>query len=202
MSDSKRKFLSLLEPVVQQTKLSLKRQQVEQLFRHYSLLTQWNQKFNLTAIRDSKKIVMRHFGESLFLAAKLPEAKTLVDIGSGAGFPGLPFAIVRPSTTVTLVESIRKKTVFLREVAREIGNVRILNARAEEVNESFEWAVCRAVSLPEILPAMRNLAANIALMASRTTALDLNGQWKSPIPIPWGDQRMLLMGHFCTKRFT
>ena len=195
-------FLSLLDPILLRTKLSITSKQLEQLNHHYSLLTKWNQKFNLTSISESKEIIERHFGESLFLATKLPEVRTLVDVGSGAGFPGLPLAVMRPAIAVTLVESTAKKTVFLKEVTREISNVRVLCSRIEEVAETFDWAVCRAVATNEILPVMKNIASNIALMVSRTTTLDPKDQWSSVIPIPWSNQRVLIMGHFRTERST
>ncbi len=194
MPEPDSEFLSLLEPILGQVGFSASDQQIIQLSRHYSLLTQWNQRVNLTAIREPRKIVERHFGESLFLAVNLPEAKTVVDVGSGAGFPGLPLAVARPEITVTLVESIAKKAVFLKEATRELGNVRVLRARAEEVEESFDWAVCRAVLPAEVLPVLRNLAENVALMVSQDVAKGLGEGWATPIPLPWGDQRVLVMG--------
>ena len=202
MAEGDREFLSLLEPVLREVRVSASDQQVIQLSRHYSLLRQWNQRVNLTAIREPRKIVERHFGESLFLAAKLPEAKTVVDVGSGAGFPGLPLAVARPEIALTLVESIAKKAVFLKEAARELGNVRVLRARAEDVEERFDWAVCRAVSPVDVLPVLRNLAENVALMVSEEAALGLGEGWEPPISLPWGDQRVLVMGPSATRRST
>ena len=202
MPEPERGFLSLLEPVLREVGFSPREQQVIQLSRHYSILTQWNQRVNLTAIRKAEEIVERHFGESLFLAAKLPEAKTLVDVGSGAGFPGLPLAVARPEITVTLVESIAKKAVFLKEVAREMGNVRVMHARAEELHDHYEWAVCRAVSPDQVLPVLRNLADNVALLVSQGIASGLDEGWEPPIRLPWGDQRVLVMGRFEPSRST
>ncbi len=202
MSEPDPEFLSLLEPVLGEAGFSASDEQIIQLSRHYVLLKQWNQRVNLTAIRESRKIVERHFGESLFLAVNLPEAKTVVDVGSGAGFPGLPLAVARPETTVTLVESITKKAVFLKEAGRELGNVRVLRARAGEVDERFDWAVCRAVSPAEVLPVLRNLADNVALMVSQDIAAGLGEGWERPIPLPWGDQRVLVMGRSWTSRST
>ena len=196
MSDPKKKFRLLIEPVLHQAKLSVTNQQIKQLYHHYLLLTQWNQKVNLTSIREPTEILERHFGESLFLAAKLPDAKTVVDIGSGAGFPGLPLAVANPTTKVTLVESIAKKAAFLKEAARGVSNVRVLHSRAENVQEGFEWAVCRAIPVKKILPVMKSLSVNIAIMTSETVASDLKDKLEPPIPMPWGNQRILLLGHF------
>ena len=196
MPDPKKKFRALIEPVLHQAKLSITNQQIKQLYHHYFLLTQWNQKVSLTSIRDPAEIIERHFGESLFLATKLPDAKTVVDIGSGAGFPGLPFAVANPTVEVTLVESISKKAAFFKEASREISNVRVLHSRAENIQEGFEWAVCRAIPIKKMLPVMKSLAANIALMTSETVASELKDELEPPIPIPWGNQRILLLGHF------
>ncbi|HXC96871.1 MAG TPA: 16S rRNA (guanine(527)-N(7))-methyltransferase RsmG [Edaphobacter sp.] len=114
-----------------------------QLSLYLDLLLKWNARTNLTAIRDPEEIVRRHFGESLFAARHLaPETPTLLDFGSGAGFPGLPIAILRSNIHVTLAESQNKKATFLREV------VRTLNLRTEV------WS-----SRVESMPATRQFAA-------------------------------------------
>src|ERR1700688_350933 len=93
-----------------------------QLSTYLDLLLKWNARTNLTAIRDPEEIVRRHFGESLFAARHLdPDATTLLDFGSGAGFPGLPIALLRPEITVTLAESQNKKATFLREAVRTLA---------------------------------------------------------------------------------
>src|SRR5260370_9522 len=103
------------------------------------LLLKWNARTNLTAIRDPEEIVRRHFGESLFAARHLnpttpdPSPMTLLDFGSGAGFPGLPIALLRPDLQVTLAESQNKKAAFLREAVRTLilPNVEVWDARVE-----------------------------------------------------------------------
>lgn len=91
-----------------------------QLGVYLDLLMRWNARTNLTAIRNPDEIVRRHFGESLFLGWNLSAANTLLDFGSGAGFPGLPIQLLRPELRVTLAESQRKKASFLREVVRTL----------------------------------------------------------------------------------
>src|ERR1700716_2998312 len=102
---------------------------IPQLVTYLDLLLKWNARTNLTAIRDPEEIVRRHFGESLFAAQNLklgnpapsaPSVITLFDLGSGAGFPGLPIALFRPEIQVTLAESQNKKAVFLREAVRTL----------------------------------------------------------------------------------
>ena len=136
----------------------------DQLSLYLDLLHKWNARTNLTAIRDPEEIVRRHFGESLFAARHLdPATTTLLDLGSGAGFPGLPIALLRPEIAVTLAESQNKKATFLREVVRTLGlPVEIWAARAENLPESrqFHTVTLRAVD---------NMAAAIAAAAPRAT---------------------------------
>ena len=129
-------------------------EQAAALESHYNLLVLWNRTLNLTTIRDLPEVIERHYGESLFLAARLPAGPLrIVDVGSGAGFPGLPVAVYRPDCAVTLIESHQRKAVFLKEAARDLTNMRVLARRAEQVagqvnekNDEFDLAVSRAVS--------------------------------------------------------
>src|SRR5258708_39356688 len=126
--------------------------QLDQLERHYNSLTRWNQRLNLTRIRDLEESVKFHYCESLFLGRSLPSGiHRIVDVGSGGGFPGLPVAILRPECQITLIESHQRKSVFLREACRELQNVRVVPKRAEEIDESFDWLISRAVSPADIL---------------------------------------------------
>src|ERR1700677_5110593 len=108
------------------------------LSAYLELLLKWNARTNLTAIRDPEEIIRRHFGENLFAGLHLAsEADTLLDFGSGAGFPGLPIAILRPEITVTLAESQNKKSTFLREAVRTLGlKVEIWAARVETMPQN------------------------------------------------------------------
>ena len=133
---------------------------------HYELMLRWNAKLNLTRITDRAEAWERHYKESMFLAHKLPAGPLrIADVGSGAGFPGIPIAIVRPECTVTLIESHQRKSVFLREATRDLPNVRVLAMRAEDVTETFDWIVSRAVSPEDVVKL--NLAPNIALLTGR-----------------------------------
>src|ERR1700681_467468 len=112
---------------------------------HYELLLRWNRVLNLTTIDSLEEAIERHYCESLFLAVHLsPSPLHLADVGSGAGFPGIPVAVVRPDCTVTLIESHKRKAVFLREAARKLPNVRVLSQRGEDIKERFDCAVSRA----------------------------------------------------------
>ena len=117
---------------------------------YLDLLLKWNARTNLTAIRDPEEIVRRHFGESLFAARHIPaETKTLLDFGSGAGFPGLPIALLHPEIQVTLAESQNKKSTFLREAVRTLAlpNVEVWPNRVETMppNRQFNVVALRAV---------------------------------------------------------
>jgi len=130
------------------------------LFRiYYEELIEWNRRFNLTAITDYEAVQVRHFLDSLSCLLALPASclqvgARVVDIGTGAGFPGLPLKIVCPHISLTLVEATRKKVVFLEHlVARlELEGVQVIHARAEELGrqpahrEQYDWALARAVA--------------------------------------------------------
>src|SRR5262249_21828594 len=119
--------------------------------QYVRLLLLWNDKINLTAIRDPIEILYRHFCESMFAVGAVPIRNgRLADIGSGGGFPGLPLKILAPELEVFLVESNAKKATFLAEVTREIGltNTRVLVSRYEELAEELvplDWVCSRAL---------------------------------------------------------
>src|SRR6266404_8786605 len=105
-------------------------------------MLRWNKVINLTRIERIEEVIDRHYAESLFVGANLPcGSLRIADLGSGAGFPGLPIAILRPQCLVTLIESHQRKAVFLKEASRSIPNIRVLAKRAEDVQESFDWAI-------------------------------------------------------------
>jgi 16S rRNA (guanine527-N7)-methyltransferase len=126
---------------------------LSQLSSYLDLLLKWNARTNLTAIRDPEEIVRRHFGESLFAGHQVPPStQTLLDFGSGAGFPGLPIQLLRPKITVTLAESQNKKSTFLREVVRTLGlTTEVWADRVENMpsSRSFDVVAMRAVDSME-----------------------------------------------------
>ncbi len=139
---------------------SLSKEQQEALFIYEKLLQEWNQKFNLTAITDPDAIRLKHFYDSLTcLKVIKDENASIIDIGCGAGFPGIPLKIALPKIKLVLVDSVRKKTDFCAEVVDKLGldNVTILHARAEDIGkdaayrEKFDWAVARAVAALPVL---------------------------------------------------
>jgi len=170
--------------------------QVEALEAHYQLLLRWNRTLNLTSIKRMEEAVERHYCESLFLGTHLPPGHLrIADIGSGAGFPGFPVAVLRPDCSVTLMESHQRKAVFLREASRNLPNVRVLARRAEDIEEPFDWAISRAVSYADLAPFLKNLAPSVDLLTGGEEAPEGIGfVWQSPIPVPWGRQRFLRIG--------
>ena len=174
--------------------------QIGQLHEHYELLERWNRKINLTSIPSGPEAVIRHYCESLFFAANLPvtEKPRIADLGSGAGFPGVPMAILRPGWTIALIESHQRKAVFLREASRGLGNVVVLANRAGDVEGSFDWLVSRAVDAKDVLENTPRLAPRVGLMVGEDDweAMKSNEAiaWGEPIRLPWGDRRFCVYG--------
>jgi len=171
--------------------------QLGALYEHYQLLMRWNSKINLTSIRKTADIVVRHYCESLFFAANMPDAlgsTSFADIGSGAGFPGVPMAILRPEWRITLVESHQRKAVFLRESSRGLTNVVVAAKRAEELDLHFDWLVSRAVAPNDVLNLMPKGAERVGLLVGTGDfeVLQRDGRfvWTPPISVPWGDNRL------------
>lgn len=133
--------------------------QKKQLAMYYQLLVSWNEKMNLTGITEEKDVYLKHFYDSATIvrSVNLNEVKTLCDIGTGAGFPGLVLKILYPNLSVTLVDSLQKRTVFLQTVIEnlKLSQIEVLHARAEEygqkVREHFDIVTSRAVAPLPIL---------------------------------------------------
>lgn len=174
---------------------ALPKEQIARLHAHYNLLLKWNRVLNLTTIYKVEEAVERHYWESLFLAKHLPlTSLRIVDIGSGAGFPGFPVAVARPDCEVTLVESHQRKAVFLREASRGLGNIRVLAKRAENVGECFDLATSRAVSYADLSASLKSLASLADLLTgSEEPPAQLGFEWQA-IRLPWGRQRFLRQG--------
>ena len=190
--------------------------QLSQLAAYLEILHRWNARMNLTAVRDPESVVTRHFGESLFAAQSLFPMRhescaiRLLDIGSGAGFPGLPIKIWAPELDVTLIESQSRKATFLKEVIRalDLGNISVSTSRAEEFSPSVTGrrlsttVTLRAVEkFDRILPIAARLASpgRLALLigaAQLDTARQLLPafSWSDPLPIPLSASRVLLIG--------
>jgi 16S rRNA (guanine527-N7)-methyltransferase len=164
--------------------------QLDQLEKHHQLLKSWNRRLNLTRITDPAEMVRFHYCESLFVSSVLPaDPLKVVDIGSGAGFPGVPLAIVRPDIEMSLIDSDQRKAVFLRESIRDLKNIRVLATRYQDCRERFDWVVSRAVALDDF-----GLAPNLALLLSQSSA----PVGAELIKVPWGDDRFLAVSRETT----
>jgi 16S rRNA (guanine527-N7)-methyltransferase len=147
----------------------------EKFAAYLALLQKWNARTNLTAIRDQEGILSRHFLESILCAHKLPQGiVSLLDFGSGAGFPGIPIALIRPEISVTLAESQNKKAAFLREAVRTLGlNTEVHSARAETLATKFDCVTLRAVdNMAQAIPAAIQLLNPNGWLAILTTLED------------------------------
>ena len=129
-------------------------EQTEQFFDYMNLLIEWNEKMNLTAIIEPEEIILKHFIDSITILKDIPDNSKIVDVGTGAGFPGIPLSIMNPTLKITLVDSLNKRLIFLQEVINKLNlkNVEIVHARAEEFGqnkkyrENFDIATSRAVA--------------------------------------------------------
>ena len=167
--------------------LALSGAQLDLLGQHHSLLSQWNATMNLTRIINLEDMVRLHYCESLFLGRFLPiDNLRIIDVGSGAGFPGIPIAILRPEFHVELLESRLRKAVFLREAVRGINNATVATLRAEELIGRYDWIVSRGVAPAAIIGLQ--LAPNTALLIGGRAAGELEGV---AIRSPWGNHRVM-----------
>jgi 16S rRNA (guanine527-N7)-methyltransferase len=181
----------------------------DQFLAYLGLLQRWNARLNLTAVRDPEEIIRRHFVECAFAARQIPrDIGTLLDYGSGAGFPGIPIAICRPEIRVTLAESQGKKASFLREVVRVLGAATdVFDGRVETLprERKFDAVALRAVEKMELaIPvaierAQRYLILLITEASSReylhlATRVSPELKWCEPIRLPNSEQMILSIG--------
>jgi 16S rRNA (guanine527-N7)-methyltransferase len=199
----------LLEPFA----LTTSQRQLELITTYINLLMRWNRAVNLTAIRRPEDIVVRHFGESLYLTNFASLDGPLLDVGSGAGFPGLAIKILRPETPVVLLEPVAKKRSFLKEVVRECGfrHVEVCADRVQEFGgthgDEFESVTLRAVGgFREVLPAASRLLRSHGRLYAWLTASEgerLLGDelafaervlWMNRIKVPLSIEREIWVG--------
>lgn len=146
-------FKSALEEAVSSFGLdALTEQQLGQCASHYDLLCRWNVRVNLTRITEPRGAARFHYAESFFGARFVESERTVLDIGSGAGFPAIPLAVIRPDLVVTALEANQKKSLFLKEAKDELrlANLRIATARLEEFDwTGYQWLTSRALEKAE-----------------------------------------------------
>ncbi len=200
--------------------IPLSREAADKLSKFHLLLTDWNKHMDLTAVLEESEMVDRHYVDSLNPLKTdhlFPQCASVIDVGSGAGFPGIPLAIARPDIQVTLLDAQQKRVRFLQEVVKrlDLNNVRAIHGRAEDVahlvefRESFDLALARAVaSLPALLELLvpfvraggralcwKGPAVMDELLLGKSAAKLLGGKLEEPIstPIPGRDWAHLLL---------
>ena len=181
--------------------LILSDEQLTSLYRHFELLNRWNERMDLTSVDTPEEIVRRHYCESLFFGYQVPLGEvslSVLDFGSGAGFPGLPLAILNPNWRVTLLEANQRRAVFLKEAAREIANVSVIAERGEKFDQRHDFVVARAVNVPEVLRCIPRLANQVGLLIGESAISSLSKacKWCERVPIPWSESRCCIFGTF------
>jgi 16S rRNA (guanine527-N7)-methyltransferase len=178
----------------------------EHIRSYISLLTRWNRSISLTTITSPLDIIKFHFGESIYgVTTNAVGIGRLADVGSGAGFPGIPISLASPETQVTLIEPNLKKSVFLSEVKRELNlaSLTVIRDRMQEVKGSFDYITLRALGqMADFLQfARKHLApaGRIVLWIGESEVSKLareqeHWSWSEPIPIPDSERRYILVG--------
>jgi 16S rRNA (guanine527-N7)-methyltransferase len=210
------RITELLQPFLA-TSGALSAAQLHSISIYIDLLLRWNARINLTSVRQPEAIVTRHFGESLFAARHLfPDRMgtggspikpaSLIDVGSGAGFPGVPIKLWAPAIHLTLIESTQKKVAFLRQLARTLTltDINMVPGRAEAYpGPPADVVTLRAVErFSSALPVAARLVApggRLALLigqaqTARATNLIPGADWCAPVPLPLSSSRVLLIG--------
>ncbi len=172
--------------------IELSSAQQQQLLGYVGLLNKWNKAYNLTAVREPAEMVVRHLLDSLSVLPHV-QATEIIDVGTGAGIPGIPLAIALPALKVTLLDSNGKKTRFAKQAALELGltNVEVVQARAEQYRNASPQVISRAfASLPDMLDVAGHLLAPGGCMLAMKAALtDVE---MAGVQAPWKAERIAL----------
>lgn len=152
-------FLYEFKQLAEKSKLKIENEKIEKFYNYMLLIQVWNEKINLTAITKPREVIIKHFLDSLTIANQIEDSARIIDIGTGAGFPGIPLKIYNDSLKITLLDSLNKRAIFLKEVVDKLKlqNVEIIHGRAEDFaqnlnyREKYNIAVSRAVAPLNIL---------------------------------------------------
>lgn len=193
---------------------------IKKFYEYMNLLIEWNDKINLTAITEPKEVIVKHFIDSILAAKYIKDGSAVIDVGTGAGFPGIPLKIFNDSYKLTLLDSLNKRTIFLQEVVNklELDNIEVIHGRAEDYahekkyREMYDCAISRAVAplnilLEYLIPyasidgciiAMKGSNAEQELLDARNAAnkLGANLREKSVVQLPddSGERHILIFG--------
>lgn len=166
--------------------ISIDENKASLFYEYMNLILEWNEKINLTAITEPEDVIVKHFIDSLTIANDIENSSRIIDVGTGAGFPGIPLKIYNESLKITLLDSLNKRTVFLKEVVEKLNlkNVEIIHGRAEdyaqdeEYREKYDYAVSRAVAplniLLEYLVPYTKINGNVIAMKGSSAEEEIN----------------------------
>lgn len=148
-----------LKEISKEINIDLSEEKIDKFKKYMDLLLEWNEKINLTAITEEDEVVLKHFVDSMTVLKYIDEGASMIDVGTGAGFPGIPVSIANDNVNVTLVDSLNKRINFLQEVISEINltNIKAIHSRAEdfgqnkEHREKYDISVSRAVANLSVL---------------------------------------------------
>lgn len=137
----KKEFIEEFEKYLEKMQIKFSEEQYNQFYKYMNLLMEWNKKINLTAIIEPKEIILKHFVDSLTISKYIEENKKVADVGTGAGFPGIPLKIYRKDLKITLIDSLNKRLNFLNEVISELElkEITTVHGRAEELGQNKEY---------------------------------------------------------------
>lgn len=155
----KEKILQELEEKAKLINIELNEEQKEKFYNYMNLLIEWNKKINLTAITEPKEIILKHFIDSLTISKYIKDDSKIIDVGTGAGFPGIPLKIYNPTLKITLLDSLNKRIIFLKEVIQklELKDIEAIHGRIEDIaqekeyREKYDIVTSRAVSTLNVL---------------------------------------------------
>lgn len=178
-------FQGILNDKCQKIHIKLREEQIKKFYTYMNLLLEWNEKMNLTAITEPNEVILKHFIDSLTISKYIEDDSTVIDMGTGAGFPGIPLKIVREDINITLVDSLNKRIKFLDEVIEklELKNIKTIHARAEEFGrnvkyrEKFDYTTSRAVAnlstLAEYLIPLVKIKGKVISMKGSTVSEEI-----------------------------
>lgn len=184
-------FVEELKKQAEEIELNLNEKQINQMHKYMELMLEWNEKINLTAITEEKEIIQKHFIDSLTIAKYIEKNAKIIDVGTGAGFPGIPLKIVRKDLNITLLDSLNKRIKFLDEVIHQIGlkDIKTVHTRVEEFGknkeyrESFDYATSRAVAnlatLSEYMLPLVKICGKCICMKGSNVESELEGSKKA-----------------------
>ena len=149
-----KEFKEEFKKYIEDLNIEVNEKQLQCFYKYMNLLIEWNNKINLTAIIEPKEIIIKHFIDSITISKYIEDNLKIIDVGTGAGFPGIPLKILRPDINITLVDSLNKRINFLNEVIKqlELDNIEAIHSRAEEIGrnikfrEKYDIATSRAVA--------------------------------------------------------